>query len=83
MMGLPVSPGGSMIPPLQLSMPTSSTAGPAQGGSAAGGGMGALNQGDWIIQKSGTGDVSAATGGKVNWLYIAAAAGAAWLLAKR
>jgi hypothetical protein len=82
-MGLPVSPGGSMIPPLQLSMGSSATAGPAQGGTAGGNGMGALNQGDWIIQKSGSGDISAATGGKVNWLYIAAAAGAAWFLAKR
>jgi hypothetical protein len=80
-MGLPVSPGGSMIPPLQMS--TSATSGPAQGGSAGGSGFGALNQGDWIIQKSGSGDISAATGGKVNWLYIALAAGAAWFIAKR
>jgi hypothetical protein len=80
-MSLTPSPGGSLIPPLQLSMPTSSSTGPTQGGSAAGGGMGALNQGDWIIQKSGSGDISAATGGKVNWLYVAGAAVAAWFLA--
>ena len=72
-----------MLPPLQLSSSTSATSGPAQGGSAGGAGFGALGEGDWIIQKSGTGDVSAATGGKVNWLYIAMAAGAAWFLAKR
>lgn len=76
------SPGGSIVPPLQLSMGSSAQAGATKGGSAGGAGMGALNQGDWIIQKSGSGDISAATGSKVNWLYVAAAAAAVWFLKK-
>ena len=72
-----------MIPPLQLSLGSSAKSGDAQGGSSSGGGMGALNSGDWIIQtNSGSGSISAATGGKVNWLYIGLAAAAVWFLRK-
>jgi hypothetical protein len=71
-----------MMPPLQLSLGSSAKSGDAQGGSSTGGGMGALNSGDWIIQtNTGSGGISAATGGKVNWLYIGLAA-AVWFLKK-
>jgi len=71
-----------MIPPLHLSLGSGASSGPTQGGSANGGGMGSLSGGDWIIQTSGSGDISATTGGKVNWLYVAAAAAAVWFLRK-
>ena len=74
---------GTLVPPLHLSLGSGASNGPTQGGSASGGGMGALNSGDWIIQtNSGSGSISAATGGKVNWLYIGLAAAAVWFLRK-
>lgn len=50
--------GAGLVPPLQLNLGSSATSG-AVGGSAAGGGMGALNEGDWITQSTGTGNNAA------------------------
>jgi hypothetical protein len=47
-----------LIPPLQLNLGSSAQSS-ARGGSASGGGMGALGEGDWIIQTTGTGDNTA------------------------
>lgn len=47
-----------MMPPLQLSLGSSASAG-AYGGSTAGGGMGALNEGNWTIETTGAGNNSA------------------------
>jgi hypothetical protein len=78
------APGaGSLIPPLSLSMGSSATAGPTQGGSAGGAGMGALNQGDWIIQRTGTGNNSAVPTSSSSWVMLAIGAGVAWFLARR
>lgn len=71
-----------MMPPLQLSM-GSSAASESYGGSASGGGMGAINQGDWIIQRTGKGNNSAVPSSQQNWLLLAAVAAGAWFLARR
>jgi len=72
-----------MMPPMQLSLGSSASTGPTQGGSATGGGMGSLSSGDWIIPtNTGSGSISTATGGQVNWLYIGLAAAAVWFLRK-
>ena len=78
------SPGGSIVPPLQLSLGSSAGSGPAGGGSGSGAGMGALNQGDWIIQRTGTGNNSATPlpQGSGGWLMLALGAGVAWFLMK-
>jgi hypothetical protein len=75
-----------MIPPLQLSLGSSAGA-DSKGGSTSGGGMGALNEGDWIIQVTGNGDNGATTTKPLvpssNWMIAIAAAAAAWFLARR
>jgi len=76
------TPGASLIPPLSLSMGSSATAGPTQGGSAGGAGMGALNQGDWIIQRTGTGNNSAVPTSSSSWVMLALGAAAVWFLRK-
>jgi hypothetical protein len=74
-----------MMPPLQLDFGSSAKSGDAKGGVASGTGWGAQNQGDWIIQKSGTGDNSAVPspkGASGMLLYAALGAAALWLLRK-
>lgn len=53
-----LSVGAGLVPPLQLNLGSSATSG-AYGGSTAGGGMGALNEGNWITETTGTGNNSA------------------------
>jgi hypothetical protein len=74
-----------MIPPLQLSLGSSAGA-DSKGGSAIGGGMGALNEGDWIIQTTGNGDNGATTTkpqASSSLLMAGAVVVAAWLIARR
>lgn len=74
-----------MMPPMQLSLGSSAKSGDA---SSAGGasGMGSLSQGDWIIQRTGTGNNSATALPNIgnNGLMMAAiGAGVAWFLFRR
>lgn len=73
-----------MMPPLQLSMGSSASS-DARGGSASGGGMGTLNEGDWIIQVTGNGDNGATTtkSQMPTLLMAGAVVAAAWLVARR
>jgi hypothetical protein len=75
-----------MMPPLQLSLGSSASS-DAKGGSASGGGMGALNEGDWIIQVTGNGDNGATTtkpqAASSSLLMAGAVVLAAWLIARR
>jgi hypothetical protein len=72
-----------LVPPLNLSLGSGASSGPTQGGATNGGGMGSLSSGDWIIPtNTGSGSISTATGGQVNWLYVAVAAAAVWFLRK-
>jgi hypothetical protein len=75
-----------MMPPLKLSMGSSASS-DARGGSASGGGMGTLNQGDWIIQVTGNGDNGATTtkpqATSSTLLIAGAIVAAAWLIARR
>lgn len=73
-----------MMPPLQLSMGSSASS-DARGGSASGSGMGALNEGDWIIQNTGQGNNSAVPlpQGSGNWMMIAAAVAVTWFVMRR
>lgn len=47
------------LPPLQLNLGSSATSSAGNNGTTAGGGMGALNEGDWITQVTGAGDNAA------------------------
>ena len=78
---------GFMLPPLQLSLGSSAHAGNSSTGTG-GAGMGSLNQGDWIIQRTGTGNNSATAlpdlgGGGNGLLLVAIGAGVAWFLLRR
>jgi hypothetical protein len=72
-----------MMPPMQLDMGSSAKSGDAQGGSASGQGWGAQNQGDWIIQRTGTGDNSAVPTSSSGLMMAAIGAGLVWFLTKR
>lgn len=78
------APGG-LVPPLNLSLGSQARSGNASTGSG-GSGMGSLNQGDWIIQKTGQGNNSATAlpnvGGN-GWMMAAIGAGVAWFLLRR
>jgi hypothetical protein len=78
------APGG-LVPPLNLSLGSGAQSGNASTGSG-GSGMGSLNQGDWIIQRTGTGNNSATPlpdiGGN-GWLMAAIGAGVAWFMLRR
>lgn len=64
------------MPPLQLSASSSATATAKGGDGAFGGGSGVgVTSGDWNVS---FGNGSATSAGGINWLLIAAAAGAAW-----
>lgn len=70
---------GSMglgLPPLQLS----SSAG--SGMDQRGMGMSASGSGDWVVNLGGSGPSMQSASGGLNWLLIAAAVGAVWLLRK-
>lgn len=83
-----ISTGVGLIPPLQLSF-GSSAASDARGGSTAGGGMGALNEGNWTIQTTGTGNnaatststpvTAAGAAGGNRMMLLMLAAGALWM----
>jgi hypothetical protein len=65
------------MPPLQVSASSSAS---AKGGDGAfGGSSSALSQGDWNVSQ-GSGDAGSSN---TTWLYVLAAAGAAWFLAKK
>jgi hypothetical protein len=74
-----------MFPPLQLSLGSTAHAGNASTGTG-GAGMGSLNQGDWIIQKTGQGNNSATALpdiGNNGWMMAAIGAGVAWFLLRK
>lgn len=76
---------GGMIPPLNLSLGASAQSGNSSTGTG-GAGMGSLNQGDWIIQKTGKGNNSATTLpdiGNNGWMMAAIGAGVAWFLMRK
>ena len=72
MAGLPFS-----LPPLQLS--SSASSGMDQSGAQ----FSASGDGDWVVNLGGSGTALQAGAGGVNWLLIAAAAGAAWFLLRK
>lgn len=75
------APGG-LVPPLNLSLGSQAQSGNASGGSG-GSGMGSLNQGDWIIQRTGTGNNSATplpNIGSNGLMWAAIGAGLVWFL---
>lgn len=79
------APGGSIVPPLNLSLGSSARSGNASTGSG-GTGMGSLHQGDWIIQRTGTGNNSATALpniGKNGLVMAAIGAGVVWFLTRR
>ncbi|MFC4932953.1 hypothetical protein [Massilia sp. GCM10023247] len=68
---------------MQLDMGSSAKSGDAQGGSASGQGWGAQNQGDWIIQRTGTGDNTATPVPKSSGVVLlAVGAAAVWFLTR-
>lgn len=87
-----IAQGAGMIPPLQLSF-GSSAASDAKGGSAVGGGMGALNEGNWVIQTTGTGNndstatstpaTAAAAAASGNPMMLVLLGVGAWLLMRK
>lgn len=77
-----MAPGGGM-PPMQLDMGSSAKSGDAQGGSASGQGWGSMNQGDWIIQRTGTGNNSAVPTSSSGMVMLAIGAAAVWFLTRR
>ncbi len=65
------------MPPLQLSASSSAS---AKGGDGAfSGGSKGITSGDWNVSQ-GSGDAGSSN---TTWLYVLAAAGAAWFLAKK
>lgn len=72
------------MPSYSLDLGSSAKSGDAQGGVASGSGWGSLNTGDWIIQRSGSGDnVAVPTGSKYMWLMAVAAAAGVWFLMRK
>lgn len=74
---------GSLVPPLNFSMGSSASAGPTGGGTVGAGGMGALTQGDWIIQRTGTGNNSATPTTNSKLAMLAVGAAAVWFLMRK
>ena len=72
MVGLPFS-----LPPLSLS--SSASSGMDQSGAQ----FSASGKGDWVVNLGGSGTALQAGAGGVNWLLVAAAAGAAWFLLRK
>lgn len=74
------------IPPLQMSMGSSAKSDAIGGSGLGNGGMGALNQGDWIFQTTENGDNSATPSPKPapagNGLMLALIGAGAWFLLK-
>lgn len=70
-------------PSYSLDMGSSAKSGDAQGGMASGTGWGSLNQGDWIIQRSGSGDNLAVPTASKGMLMMAAGAAAVWFLMRK
>lgn len=71
-----------MIPPLNLNM--SNSASGRQDQSGAGWDLG--NSGGWSVNVGGSGTAyqsASATGGGINWMHVAIAAGAVWFLMRR
>lgn len=64
-------------------MGSSAKSGDAQGGQASGTGWGSLNQGDWIIQRSGSGDNLAVPSMSKPMMLMAAGAAAIWFLTRK
>ena len=87
-----ISQGAGLIPPLQLSFGSSASSG-AKGGETSGGGMGALNEGNWITQTTGTGNNASTATSTPTTAAGAAASGnpmmlvllgvAAWLMLRK
>ena len=74
-----------MMPPLQLSLGSSAKSGDASS-SGSGSGMGSLMSGDWIIQRTGTGNNSATALpniGNSGLMMAVIGAGVAWFLLRR
>lgn len=74
---------GSLVPPLNLSMGSSASTGPNGGGTVGAGGMGALTQGDWIIQRTGTGNNSATPAANNQLMMLAVGAAVVWFLMRK
>lgn len=72
-----------MMPPLQLSFGSSASSGPTSGGTVGAGGMGALTQGDWIIQRTGTGNNSATPAAQNKLTMLALGAAVVWFLMRK
>jgi hypothetical protein len=68
--------GGAGLPPLQLSSSATATL------NNAGAQYGASN-GDWAVNLAGSGVSLQSASGGINWLLVAAAVGAAWLITQR
>jgi hypothetical protein len=66
-----------------LDMGSSAKSGDAKGGVASGTGWGTMNQGDWIVQRTGTGDNAATPTSSKQMTYLAIGAGLLWLLTHR
>lgn len=85
-----ISTGAGLVPPLQLNLGSSASSDAKSGAFGGGTGVGALNEGSWIIQTTGVGNngatatqtpasIDAAKAGNP-LLLIALAVGALWLV---
>ena len=70
-------------PSYSMDMGSSAKSGDAQGGVASGTGWGSLSTGDWVVQRTGSGDNLATPGASKALLFAAVAAAATWFLTRK